>query len=435
MEQNFSEKNLINRNVFKNINFIKGNKINFSYKNTVSNLNKISKKFKDFINCIDRSIENGIDIKGKLYNLNINKNNKPVSLNNSLRIRSKKKLKKISEPEFKTKRVQKIKKNIFKMKGAKSLLEEENKNNILKNYKKNEDELKNKNTNTMGDSIILRKILKKKKNFSKTMRNLSVSNYKIIDDSFNSEENEIINLTNNKNKNKKNNTIIVKEASSLLNSKEETKFSKTSRPKLKDSFIPQNLSLSLYRPNKHYFENYKHKLKPKYLMEFVNKSNKIKKSYEKDFDIVLPNNDKKLLKIAQNEINMKDPEYHRKQIFKNVLYVKQTIRFAKKMRNEHKVKVKYSGLGNIGNESIMRKKNANLIRFCDNICRMTDDKFYGYRKLLNELYPTLTKEVFKEKYQISEKNSFYEMKCNENLMKIKRLFSLMQKPQKFFYSQ
>ena len=404
MEQNFSEKNLINRNVFKNINFIKGNKINFSYRNTVSNLNKISKKFKDFINCIDRSIENGIDIKGKLYNLNINKNNKPVSLNNSLRIRSKKKLKKISEPEFKTKRVQKIKKNIFKMKGAKSLLEEENKNNILKNYKKNEDELKNKNTNTMGDSIILRKILRKKKNFSKTMRNLSVSNYKIIDDSFNPEENEIINLTNNKNKNKKNNTIIVKEASSLLNSKEETKFSKTSRPKLK-----------------------KHKLKPKYLMEFVNKSNKIKKSYEKDFDIVLPNNDKKLLKIAQNEINMKDPEYHRKQIFKNVLYVKQTIRFAKKMRNEHKVKVKYSGLGNIGNESIMRKKNANLIRFCDNICRMTDDKFYGYRKLLNELYPTLTKEVFKEKYQISEKNSFYEMKCNENLMKIKRLFSLMQK--------
>ena len=94
MEQNFSEKNLINRNVFKNINFIKGNKINFSYRNTVSNLNKISKKFKDFINCIDRSIENGIDIKGKLYNLNINKNNKPVSLNNSLRIRSKKNLKK-----------------------------------------------------------------------------------------------------------------------------------------------------------------------------------------------------------------------------------------------------------------------------------------------------------------------------------------------------
>jgi hypothetical protein len=213
----------------------------------------------------------------------------------------------------------------------------------------------------------------------------------------------------------------------LINSKEETKFTKTLRPQLKNTFIPKNLSLTLYRPNKHYFENYKHKLKPKYLMEFVNKSSKIIKSYENDFNIVLPKNDKKLLKIAENEINMKDPEYYRKQIFKNVLYVKKAIRFAKKMRNEHKVKVKYTGLGNIGNESIMRKKNANLIRFCDNVCHMSDDKCYGYKKLLNELYPNLTKEVFKEKYQISEKNSINEMRCNENLLKIKRLFALMQK--------
>ena len=231
MEQNFSKKNLINRNVFKDINLIKGNKINYSYRNTLSNLSKFSKKFKEFINCIDRSIENGIDAKGKLYNLN-NKNNKSVSSINSLRIRSKKKLKKISESEFKTKKIQKITKNIFKMKGAKSLLEEENKNNILKNYRRNSIELKIKNANEVGDSIILKKFLRRKKNFSKTMRNLSISNYKIINDSFNSEENEDVNLTNNKNKNKKNSTIIVKETSSLINSKEETKFTKTLRPQL-----------------------------------------------------------------------------------------------------------------------------------------------------------------------------------------------------------
>jgi hypothetical protein len=74
----------------------------------------------------------------------------------------------------------------------------------LKNYRRNSIEIKIKNANEVGDSIILKKFLRRKKNFSKTMRNLSVSNYKIINDSFNSEENEDVNLTNNKNKNKKN---------------------------------------------------------------------------------------------------------------------------------------------------------------------------------------------------------------------------------------
>ena len=124
---------------------------------------------------------------------------------------------------------------------------------------------------------------------------------------------------------------------------------------------------------------------------------------------------------------MKDPEYHQKQIFKNILYVKKTLKYVRKMRNEHKVKVKYSGIGNTNNESIMRKKNANLLRFCDNICHMTDDKFYRFSKVLNEIYPTLTKEVFKEKYQVSEKNYVNEMRCNENLLKIERLFLAMQK--------
>ena len=58
---------------------------------------------------------------------------------------------------------------------------------------------------------------------------------------------------------------------------------------------------------------------------------------------------------------------------------------------------------------------------------MTDDKFYRFSKVLNEIYPTLTKEVFKEKYQVSEKNYVNEMRCNENLLKIERLFLAMQK--------
>ena len=217
-----------------------------------------------------------------------------------------------------------------------------------------------------------------------------------------------------------------REISGITNSKEEKKY-KTLRPKMKNPSNMKNLFLSLYRPNKCYFTNYKHELKPQYLMEFVNKSNKIQKSYKNDLEIHLPKKDKNLLKIAENEINMKDPEYHRKQIFKNVLQVKKTIRYVKKMRDEHKVRVKYSGIGNTNNESIMRKKNANLLRFCENICHMTDDKFYKYRKVLNEFYPTLTREVFKEKYQISEKNYVNEIKCNENLLKIQRLFLAMQK--------
>ena len=413
MDKALSKKYISNRNIFKDIDSVKGNKINHSYRSTVSNLNKFTNRFKDFLGYIENSLENGLNKKNEFSFLK----NKSFEENKDLGIYTKKKL--IPIP------IKKIKKTIFKMKGAKSLLNEENKNNILKNYVNSSDNLKS-NTRTLKKIHILKNIKKNNQNFLRTMRNLSVSNYKIIDDNFDkTEKNKFSNSSKNKNKNKKN-IIICREISGISNSKEESKY-KTLRPKNKTLINFKNLSLSLYKPNKNYFSHYKHELKPKYLMEFVNKSNKIQNSYKNDLEINLPKRDKKLLKIAENEINMKDPQYHRKQIFKNVLQVKKTLKYVRKMRNEHKVKVKYTGVGNTNNESIMRKKNANLIRFCDNICHMTDDKFYQFRKVLNEFYPTLTKEVFKEKYQVSEKNYVNEMRCNENLLKIERLFLAMQK--------
>ena len=58
---------------------------------------------------------------------------------------------------------------------------------------------------------------------------------------------------------------------------------------------------------------------------------------------------------------------------------------------------------------------------------MKDDKFYVYRKVLNEMYPNLSKGAFKQKYQISEKDYVNLRKCNENQLKIDRLFAIMQK--------
>jgi len=411
MDQSFS-----NRNIFKKIDSVKGNKINYSYRSTVSNLNKFTNRFKNFLNYIEKSLDNDANNSNEYSILK----NKSLEGNNDLNTYKTKKLKIVP--------IKKIKKSLFKMKGAKSLLNEENKNNILKNYIKSSNGLKS-NNDLMKRIFILKNIKKNKQDFLRTMRNLSVSNYKIIDDINNKDKNVDKNKSNNspinKNKNKKN-IIICREISGISNSKEESKC-KTLRPKNKTLINFKNLSLSLYKPNKNYFSNYRKELKPEYLMEFVNKSNKIQNSYKNDLEINLPKKDKKLLKIAKNEINMKDPEYHRKQIFKNILYVKKTLKYVRKMRNEHKVQVKYSGVGNTNNESIMRKKNANLLRFCDNICHMNDEKFYQFRKVLNDFYPTLTKEVFKEKYQVSEKNYINEMRCNENLLKIERLFLAMQK--------
>ena len=112
-------------------------------------------------------------------------------------------------------------------------------------------------------------------------------------------------------------------------------------------------------------------------------------------------NTKELMEIAKKEIDMKDPEYHKKQIFKNIIKVKKTLKYVKKMREQQKYKMDYFGPGNINNKGYIRRKNANLIRFCDSICHMKDDKFYEYRTMINKFYPTLSKGAFKNKYDIN----------------------------------
>ena len=87
---------------------------------------------------------------------------------------------------------------------------------------------------------------------------------------------------------------------------------------------------------------------------------------------------------------MKNPDFYHKQIFKNVLQVKKTMKAVQRMRAEYKIKVKYFGLGNINNESLMRTKNAKIVKFCDSITQMKDDKFYEYRKVLNDMYSNLS---------------------------------------------
>ena len=58
----------------------------------------------------------------------------------------------------------------------------------------------------------------------------------------------------------------------------------------------------------------------------------------------MPKKTKEILNIAKDEKNMKNPGYHQKQIFKNVLQIKKTLRQVRRMRNEEKLKVKYFAL-------------------------------------------------------------------------------------------
>lgn len=436
MEKKSSKINPLNRNVFNKITFTKSTKINYSYRDVVNRLEKFSNKFSQFINFIENSIENDMNITGRGSQKNIRSflnfkkgtnttvnTNQRYNTNRSLGINTnyKKKKKGISLEIPKKK---KILKNIFEMKGAKSTILEDRKGNKLNKYHQNYYPPKRKGRpNHLSNSAIENN--KKKYIDNSQAKYLSVSNSDIIPSKHGLNS---YNFTNNYffNKNKKNTRIIRPQSAESTNSINEYNY-RTNRSKYKSTNCSKNLSVSLYRTNKNYFSNYRDILQPDRLTKFVNKSQKIQSSYKNDLEANLSNKEKKWLKIAKDEINMKDPDYHHRQIFKNVLQVKKTLRAVRKMRAEKKTKVKYYGPGNINNESIIRSKNANLIRFCDSICHMKDDKFYDYRKFLNDFYPTLTKNVFKEKYQIPEKNDFYEKKCNENQIKINRLFAAIHK--------
>ena len=438
MEKKPKINNITYRNVFNNINFVKGNKINYHYYDSVNKAEKFSTKVNNFIDYIEKSIENEMLSTGR-FNKKVFKNlmsqiNSSTLINKSQKFNSNRSLKYISK--LKTSKNKNImnysleiprrEKNINHLKGINNkinIIRNENNNEINKYHQKSYYLLR-KGPNHLSNSVILNNS-KKIRNFYKTP-NISVSTSKIINQEKNSSKKRInyYNYILN-NRNLKNERKTRPQSATMTNSINEYNY-KSIMPKNKSSNISKNLSLSLYRTNRHYFSSYKKVLNPELLTKIIKKAKKMKKSYKNDLEINMNNKTKKLLKIAEQEINMKDPGYHHKEIFRNVLQVKKTIKQVQRMRNEHKTKVKYYGPGNVNNESIMRIKNANLIRFCDSITHMKDDKFYEYRKMMNDIYPKYAKQAFKHKYQISEKDETYEKKCNENSIKIERLFAQLQ---------
>ena len=423
MEKKFQKKSIYNRNIFNKIEFIKGNRINYHYRDVVQKLKKFSSRFNYFIDYIENSLENNLLRTGRFSNKSNNKKKSNLLLintvkyitNNSLRIFSKPKNNSFNFPQKENT------KNIYKPKIAEFKSNRKNNNKIINYYQKS---LFKKAPNILNNSMILSNTERKKPNILKT-KNLSVSCSKINEG--NNSSKYLLNNYYFKNKNIKNSRKIRPETVTNTKSIEEYNNRLNKSKNNKSSNNSKNLSLSLYKKKQKFFSNYKNKLKPEYLMNFVKKSDKIKQSYENDLEVNMTKQTRDLLKIAEDEIKMNDPDYHQKQIFKNILHVKKTLKFIRKMRAEKKTKVQYFGPGNINNESFIRTKHANLVRFCDSICHMKDDKFYEYRQLLNDLYPNLTKQVFKEKYQVQEKDMVYEKKCNENRHKIDRLFALMDK--------
>ena len=446
METEKKTKNVNNNNlVFKKLNYIKDNRIKYDYRNICKRINKLSNNLNNFIDSIQGSIENNMSLTNrlpnkKLYTLidynnsTINKNEriktnrtfqfkKQQNKNNSIRICENKKILKLNNH------------NINKIQSSKSqsqILENNKSTNIIKTHHKKYYSITKKGLNHFNNSILANSSKPKLNNFYKT-RIYSCPQYP---NNKNNNNKNMYNSIFSKNKSKKKiiNNLSIYKKNKLTRPQSETKtiyeynniLNKSNTNNNKSNNASKNLSLSLYRTNFKYFDNYL-QLNPKLLNKFVKNSNNIKNSYEKDLTINMSHKTKKLLNIAKSEIDMKNPQYHQRQIFQNVLQVQKTLKAVRKMRNEEKTKVKYYGPGNINNESLMRKKNANLIKFCDSIIHMKDDKFFSYHKYLEKLYPELTKEVFKEKYQISEKDNVNERKCNENLLKIQRLFSLIEK--------
>lgn len=420
-----NKKNLLNRNIFNKLNSIKGTRVNNNYRRIVNKLAKFSNNISQFIDYVENSIENDMNATKRITQRNLlsfinAKKNKTG--NNSQRIKSNRSAKFNSinkrnkfdlSLEIPKKKV--IKAILDNQESKNSILEENKSNIFLKKYHQKSYTLLRKGPNQLSNSVILNN-KRNLNNFFKT-RNISVSNS--TTNRFNPNNYYIYN------KNKKNQKNFKKPQSATSTISINNYNYKKNKSKTQN--LSKNLSISLYRSNKNYFSNYKNILKPELLTKFVKKAKKIQNSYKKDLVMNLTNKNKKLLKIAEEELNMNVPELHHRELFKNDLQVKKTVRNVRKMRAENKTKVKYFGPGNINNESIIRTKNANLIRFCDSICHMKDDKFYMYRKVLKELYPNLIKGAMKQKYQISEKDDIYRMKCKENKLKIDRLFAVLQK--------
>ena len=430
MEKKISRRKTSYRNIFKKINLIKENQILHTRRDVRTRLNKISNKFDILMKYIDNTFLD--ESSKKKYSKN----------NNYLTILNKKKnLTQKFDSDYSSKPVSETRSNKINyslaMSKNKNVTKNKNKMNeknyIIFGFKNN----KEINNYTRRSCLTLRKGSGLLKSSSSSI--LDESKKDSIKDTMkdsiffkNRNDRDISSSQPNINIIKKNSKKIVSQIETIPNiiyayDDKENKNKKINLNKIK------NLSFSLNnKNNKNYFSHYKGTLRPDILLKFLNYSKEVEKSFKDNLEVNMNKKTKKLLKIAQNEIKLKDPNYNQKNVFRNILQVKKTIKQAKRMRNENKIKVKYSGPGNINNEIYIRKKNGNLLRFFEMISQMKDDNFYTYRKVLNDFYPTLSQKAIKEKYQPQEKNvinnfDIYESKCNENSLKINQLLTFIQK--------
>ena len=402
MEKKISRRKTSYRNIFKKINLIKENQILHTRRDVRTRLNKISNKFDILMKYIDNTFLD--ESSKKKYSKN----------NNYLTILNKKKnLTQKFDSDYSSKPVSETRSNKINfslaMSKNKNVTKNKNKMNeknyIIFGFKNN----KEINNYTRRSCLTLRKGSGLLKSSSSSI--LDESKKDSIKDTMkdsiffkNRNDRDISSSQPNINIIKKNSKKIISQIETIPNiiyayDDKENKNKKINLNKIK------NLSFSLNnKNNKNYFSHYKGTLRPDILLKFLNYSKEVEKSFKDNLEVNMNKKTKKLLKIAQNEIKLKDPNYNQKNVFRNILQVKKTIKQAKRMRNENKIKVKYSGPGNINNEIYIRKKNGNLLRFFEMISQMKDDNFYTYRKVLNDFYPTLSQKAIKEKYQPQEKN-------------------------------
>ena len=458
MENELENKESNKHNIFSNINFVKNNKINYNYFDCVYQIKNVSNNLENFIEHIDDSILKDFsiskkdykddkidkndfiikDLKRRPFSVKLSRRSNKLFRNKSVEIKEEKKKKFLNSLVNSNLRFSdsKFMKRKYKLKSSSSINENNNNNNRIKEYqyKKNNSLIYRSTINNQNDSIIIGNQYERraKKLFTNKSKNESMS------------------MSRNKKYNTNNSTKMTNNYSSMIqyrpqsaavNKKKRPQSATCGRslneyakkkPKGKYKYCSscnssKNYSRSLYKTQINpYFDNREYKkLRPKYLMEILNKSKRIKRSYKNELKIShMKKNTEKMMNIAKKEIEMKSPDYHKKNIFKNLIKIKKTISYAQKMRDDEKHQIEYFGPGNIDNKVYIRKKNADLIRFCDAICHMKDEQFYMYKKLLSELYPNLTKNAIKIKFALPKRGIVNEKKMKENEEKINKLISL-----------
>ena len=433
MENNSEPKQEKNKFIFANLNFVKNNKINYNYKQCISKMKNVTDKLENLIDIIDSSIGKISKKHKRRRHFNFESQNRPMS---AKIIRKQDKIIFKENPKTKivnsTKNisVNESKKKKYKLKASVSMILDKRKG-FNENYYKKVFHSKY-GSNTQNCSIIVGSISQKRR---------KINTYHLKNES--STTNGIFN--GNASTNKANNSSMItayypnyniikskRPQSATINRSSIKNYNyKTHNFRSVSSCnSSKNVSNSHYRTfTNFYFENVNYyKLRSKYLMDFLQNSKEIKHSYKEDLkNTIMNKKTRDLMKIAKKEIKMKDPEYHKKQIFKNFIRVKNALKYVQKMRDEQKYNMDYYGPGNINNKGYIRKKNANLIRFCDQICQMKDEKFYLYHKLLRELYPNLLKNAVKIKYKMSEREKIDEKKIEKNEKKINKLISFLKK--------